>query len=516
MNKQKITFNLLDNEWIPCSMIDGTFRKLGINQVIQDAFQIRDVNFQNPLAQASIYRLLLAILHRNFGPENKSEWIRIYKQKCWDDAILSPYFKRWNDRFELFNEPENRFYQVKITPKDSSPVTILDLSRASGNNKTLFDHTWDTKDPQMEVSEVASLLLAVQNFSPSTKAGRDNQYPHSSLASGIVMFLKGKNLFESLMLNFIQYNNSQPWDREGRDDIPFWEHDNKEIYFEKIRPDGYLDYLTWQSRKLWLEGVHQENGNILVQDIYVSPGLDLKKFIQKDPQKAYKTKVIRKRKEYHPLVSFEQDKKVWRELETLLQLNNSMNTAINWISRIKRTFPTSPKLEIFGFTRGTTAAAIKAWHRVEVPLSSAIFDPKKNPDFLSSMGSCISHHEEIISYLIELLKKVAREYLYQNKDIKPDWIKVTDLLATKYQVEIQYWNRIEPYFYLFLEELYDAPEPRVKIVIEKWTLKAIKVATEIFNSIQRDLRNQYEIFKILVKNRGLFYYKLNELKNKLR
>ena len=64
-----ISFNLIDEPWIPC-ILDGTRVELGLRDVLAQAQQLREIRGDSPLETASLHRLLLAVLHRIFGPKS--------------------------------------------------------------------------------------------------------------------------------------------------------------------------------------------------------------------------------------------------------------------------------------------------------------------------------------------------------------------------------------------------------------------------------------------------------------
>jgi CRISPR system Cascade subunit CasA len=69
------TFNLLEHCWIPC-LRQGDTRptELGINTLLLEAHQLREVLDSSPLVSAAIHRLLLSILHRALnGPASPIE-----------------------------------------------------------------------------------------------------------------------------------------------------------------------------------------------------------------------------------------------------------------------------------------------------------------------------------------------------------------------------------------------------------------------------------------------------------
>ncbi|MFW9989857.1 MAG: type I-E CRISPR-associated protein Cse1/CasA, partial [Candidatus Odinarchaeota archaeon] len=162
---ENISFNLLDNPWIPCKTVSNEFKLLSIKEILFNPSDILEITSENPLISISIYRLLLAILHRNFGPKDKNTWANIYKKGQWDIEVLESYFEHWHHRFELFSEPENRFYQIDLPEIDKkTPISKLNHAISSGNNVALFNHSWDSEINPVRVEEGAQLLIAYQNY----------------------------------------------------------------------------------------------------------------------------------------------------------------------------------------------------------------------------------------------------------------------------------------------------------------------------------------------------------------
>ena len=68
------TFNLIDEPWIPCTMLDGARRSLGLRETLTQAQAIRELGGDSPLEVAALHRLLLAVLHRNFDIGDSQQW----------------------------------------------------------------------------------------------------------------------------------------------------------------------------------------------------------------------------------------------------------------------------------------------------------------------------------------------------------------------------------------------------------------------------------------------------------
>lgn len=83
-------FNLVDKKWIPCLMLkDSRAEELSLRETLIDAHKISEVFDNSPLVTVSLHRLLLAILHRNFGPASFGKWRELWKEKKWNAEKLN-------------------------------------------------------------------------------------------------------------------------------------------------------------------------------------------------------------------------------------------------------------------------------------------------------------------------------------------------------------------------------------------------------------------------------------------
>jgi CRISPR system Cascade subunit CasA len=267
------SFNLVTEKWIPCLTADGP-AEFSLRDTLTQAHDIKEISDDSPLVTIALHRLLLAILHRNFGPADFDEWKELWRAGQWDAAKLNDYFAQWQHRFELFDK-ERPFYQVPRMTKavvvkkgkakneeiiieevEILPISTLIQEAAAATNATLFDHRIDAYPDVLHSSKVARYLIARQGYSISEGSG----YAESVGANGYTILVKGKNLFETLALNLVPYNEETPIPHQIEKDIskdkPIWEQDyplhqhaneNGEAH-----PLGYLDYLTWQGRKIHL------------------------------------------------------------------------------------------------------------------------------------------------------------------------------------------------------------------------------------------------------------------------
>ncbi|MCL6622975.1 MAG: type I-E CRISPR-associated protein Cse1/CasA, partial [Syntrophobacterales bacterium] len=182
-------FNLIDEPWIPCILPNNRIIHLGLLDTLVRAREIREIFHPSPLVVTALHRLLLAILHRNFGPETLEDWQKLWQRGSWEENQLKDYFARWHDRFYLFH-PEWPFYQVAEMPGAiTHPVQILALEAAAGNNTTLFDHNYSGRPNGFSASQAACYLLARQCYSIGFGKSHPFHFKDSPLIRGYTVFI---------------------------------------------------------------------------------------------------------------------------------------------------------------------------------------------------------------------------------------------------------------------------------------------------------------------------------------
>src|SRR3712207_4637964 len=105
------SFNLISEPWIPCRNVDGQMEERSLRDALTRAHELRELWDPSPLVTVTLHRLLLAVLHRCFGPANKEAWRALWQAGRFDTGGLDSYFREYRDRFGLFH-PERPFYQV--------------------------------------------------------------------------------------------------------------------------------------------------------------------------------------------------------------------------------------------------------------------------------------------------------------------------------------------------------------------------------------------------------------------
>jgi len=308
-----VQFNLVDEPWLPCIRTGGQPIELGLYDALTQAHTLRELHGETPLGTAALHRLLLAVLHRVFGPESRKAWSQLWHKGRWDETALRDYFDQWRHRFNLFDE-ERPFYQAadrRVKPKS---ITKLMLYTASGNNPTLFDHHTDAEGITLTPAQAARALVAAQSFGLAGLSGLRQKFTDGSCARGIVFLVQGENLFETLALNLARYKGDVPMPREP-DDRPAWEMDDPFVP-ERSVPLGNRDYLTWQNRRILLDPENAPEG-LVVRQMTIAPALRLDDGVL-NPMTHY-----RRDEKRGPIpLAFREGRALWRDSAALFQLHD--------------------------------------------------------------------------------------------------------------------------------------------------------------------------------------------------
>jgi CRISPR system Cascade subunit CasA len=140
-----LSFNLVNEAWIPCILPSGERVELSLGEVFVRAHRIREIFDGSPLVTGALHRLLLVVLHRVFGPPGDREWLELWREGSFDARKLGVYWKTWRGRFDLFDSTHPFYQSTDPELRDSlmHPVARLAQERASGNNHTLFDQSFN-------------------------------------------------------------------------------------------------------------------------------------------------------------------------------------------------------------------------------------------------------------------------------------------------------------------------------------------------------------------------------------
>lgn len=493
-------FNLIDEPWIPCLMPDNRFQEFGLQEVLVRAPEIREIFHSSPLVVTAVHRLLLAILHRNFGPESLAAWKELWERGSFDAQVLQQYFDRWRERFFLFH-PERPFYQVpKMNDAKVHPVQLLALEAAAGNNPTLFDHHFTELPATFSPAKAASYLLARQAYSIGFGKSKPFYFSDSPLIRGYAIFVLGDNLFQTLVLNLLPVDQDRPLPRRG-EDLPSWELPSPP------EPDprgnlitGYISYLTWQSRRIHLI---PEGNPPVVRFCQVQQNWKLPEPAPLDPFKSYR------RDEKQGLIPrvLSPERAIWRDCHTLLELQGRPEVLASLAQKknalwVKKDF----QFSITGLaTEGGKAAQLILWRFERLPLPLAYLDDK---DLLGELRLALEVCERAHDILQGHMKKLAELVLAPpTPSQKPaaDRQEAARLVQS-WAPSRRYWARLEaPFRHLMVELPADRVENEDGEVVygsrslPEWRRTVYQAAQQSFQEVAKGLQNSLRSLKALAQ-----------------
>lgn len=304
------SFNVLDQAWIPVVTADGREEQLGIRETLARAHELREISSASPLEEYSLYRFLGLFLMDALRPESETDIEDLLDAGRFDETAIEDYIALCRSEgvsFDLFDE-ERPFLQSRYDPAidgEPKPVTVLDFTRANGNNHTHFDHA--PKDAALFAPDTAArLLLTMYLFCTAAAQGYPSGVNASPPYYGVI---QGNNLFESLVLTLL------PCDSIGiQFDSPpvLWRRTAPVVPKQEIGKTSWLHGMLFPTRRIHL--VPNEDGT--VSSVYLCQG---ENFVNKpswrDPYVTYRVG----KDGFFPMRP-SADRAIWRNLSDIVNI----------------------------------------------------------------------------------------------------------------------------------------------------------------------------------------------------
>jgi CRISPR system Cascade subunit CasA len=394
-------------------------------------------------------------------------------------------------RFDLFDE-RYPFYQTGSLPvgetertgrgKFVKPVWQMAHELAYSDNMNLFSHytdeTWETRSP----AEVARWLVAFQGFALcgtiTTEEGKkklDGSADAGHLVKSAVVLARGENLFETLMLNLVHYSEEEEKPFKATSDRPAWERDEETKAID--RPyDGYLDLLTWQSRRVKLVPERDAGGELLgVSGVVAMKGFQLPNGYSRHQRETMvgfaKAERARPKDDPWPPLGFRAGKDLWRDFHALLQSvaeQTERPTVLSWVDDLRqegRLERRQINVEVLGVC--SSQAKVFFWRQetLSVPLSYL-----HDENLFRSLEEIVRLAERVGDALSVAIWRAALTALKPGKD--ENRLKKTERDAVKQVVrslgaDALFWSRLEEPFRRVLQELPGDDSHRSQ-VIRQW------------------------------------------------
>ncbi|WP_019776148.1 type I-E CRISPR-associated protein Cse1/CasA [Streptococcus sobrinus] len=291
-------FNLLDEPWLSVVVDDkGSTKEVSLLDLFANAHQYKDLAGDTQTQDFAVLRVLLAVLHTVFSRFDadgnpydyleiderfrqvervekedikkykvvlRDTWINLWEQGQFSE-IVSQYLEKWRDRFYLFDE-EYPFFQVRKEDIEKvkrlkngankiEGMTINRLISESSNKAALFSPKQQDKNHLFE-AEIARWLLTYHGYSETGPMDTVGEKPYSKgwLYNLGGLFLKGNNLYETLLMNltlfYYDYNNHL-YVQE-----PCWEFDSKtniDNYINKKMFTNIASLYTLWSKEIYID-----------------------------------------------------------------------------------------------------------------------------------------------------------------------------------------------------------------------------------------------------------------------
>ncbi len=460
-------FNLIEEPWIPCiGLRDGQSHEYGLKDVLVGAGEVREIATSSPLVTVAIHRLLLAVLHRVFGPSSADAWAGMWERGEWDAGRLDAYLREWRSRFNLFDD-RYPFYQSRsLDFSYALPVSKLTHELASGNNATLFDHTFDGTGLALTPAEAARYLVSHQACAVgglvSYEKGQDPKRFKSAdaapLARGAIAVVKGDDLFRTLMLNLVGYDPHQelPFPAQ-RGDRPAWESD-AETQAQDRRPLGYLDLLTWQSRRIRLacdaDGVVRRV--VIMKGFQFPDGHEVK---GAETMMAFKAnKKGRATEAGWMSVGFREDRALWRDSLALLQTARDQRErprTFEWLAGLVSggilDRGSIVPAEFYGMS--TDKAKVLLWRHERLAFPLACLEDTDRLAVIRMALKAAEQAGQVLRYsAFRLVTALLAPHADRGKARQPDK-KALNREVSSLGIERRYWPRLEAPFRVFLVSL---------------------------------------------------------------
>jgi len=327
------SFNLTRERWIPVEELDGRVQELSTRDTLSRAHELRALADSSPLVVAAVTRHLLAVLHRAYtGPRTKSEWCAIASSGAFDQRRVDAYLDRVEDRMDLFN-PEQPFAQTRGLRERFiqyvTPIDELEVARTHwGGAREVFRHRPPLPRPEMSPGRAARALLAHHAFATGgliKKPGEPTSATAAPLARAALVVVRGPTLFITLVANLLVYDRAHgsPIPTGGADDCCSWEQaplprELRRSDEPKRPPFGYLDLLTWLSRRVELL---EQDG--VVTGFINAVGQGIADGSPRDPMVAY-----RRHGKYGLLpIGIDLDRAFWRNASALFEMTRGEGAA---------------------------------------------------------------------------------------------------------------------------------------------------------------------------------------------
>ena len=449
----RVAFSIATDPWIPVIYLDGSRDELSMVDVFDRAASIRRIQGDVPMQELPMVRLLLAILYRAYLPSDEDGgvlnkrvvldfWHDLWASGHFDMDSIRGYLDYFSDRFNL-DDPSHPFYQVpglEYAGKEPDGVDEL-VADVTKPEKFLFSMRARGTISDLSLAEGVRWLIFQQSYAPAgiktpvvgnshVKSGKVYA-PKGSVGTGLLgaeggVFLEGENLFQTLMLNWVLFDEKR---KNGHAilgeaaGIPSWEADETtpDLVPATIgNPGNPVGAYTWQSRRMRL--VFDKTGQRVVG--VVSCYGDIPSIVNgtdAEPMTAWRKSEAQQKKLGLPSVplmprAHDSERAIWRGLSAIVATEKESEDCrpgvVRWVELLQEEeiLPreTLPYVAIHaqGMSYGTQSSVFEDGVDDVLDVSSALLR-HDSPACLSSLN-VIAQADEAVELLVRFVRNVQR------------------------------------------------------------------------------------------------------------
>jgi CRISPR system Cascade subunit CasA len=261
-------------------------------------------------------------------------------------------------------------------------------------------------------------------------------------------------------------------------------------------PQGYQDYLTWQSRRIRL--LPNDGQHLSFTSMQMLQGMRLtNSFGSSEPMMAY----VKNHKDEYRAKRFDESRSLWRDSHVLLSGVDHQKTPLS--------IQQAEQLKRRGFLNRTYAFRVAAlglsaekgrvdfWRHETMPLPLAYLGDKALLDDLRDALEAVEGAGKAVS---ESIRKLA-ESVSTGSQGRPDQDRVKQLAKAFYQ-QSRFWARLENPFRHLLQELPGRDDEARLKTLEQWGSEVCRIARDTFNDIVDSLDASPRILKGVYSDQG--------------
>lgn len=501
------SFDLIRSPWIPVLDLDGTPAQVGIREILGQAQDLREIT-STPTEVVGITRMLLAILHRVFGPASAEAWQALWEGGHFEPDVLDAYLR--DARFDLL-DPTWPVFQTPGISIQQMPASRLAHERAALTDSTLFDKRFDAHDDLLPADAAARALVAFFPFAPGGLVTADDDSDRSSvggsLVNVVVSLVRGKTLFHTLMLNLVLYDPVSELPFASRNgDRPLWERKDPPVRKTK-EPAGYLDWLTYPTRRVLLGPASYRDGTWGVHHVAIMDG---ERLSPNGSPGLYEQHVpFDKGSAGWKGVRYAPSGLSWRDRLSLMQATRRPNAdhrhgVIEHLAGLRREgvtgLPDRVEVDVFGFAANKKAKV--GWGHDRFSFPAVYLD---NADLFDRLSGAVTLPETTAKLLTQVGASdplgILAAGIVRSRSPGPAAVVGTTALDTRY------WNDLAPAF----DELLSSLPRRGDTALMDWVRAISRVTNRVFDAACDQFRGTGAGMAAEARARPVFDQKLGRI-----